>query len=308
LGEARELRQPDTRCAADAVQKNHGQPPRNFAGPVSTESAFFICGLFYCGDCCLPAVSIQGYRVNIGGGASPKSWTDTTGVFPTLATGTTNPNPPPAIFPPEPPGTPLGTHTARGVAGGWQLGCDYQVGGFVFGLEGRYDLAGMKANNLQPNGFLVDNSFVQTVGMFTGRIGYTVTPTVLVYGKAGGALVHDLYNVSLPPESMNFLAGTMGPPCPIATGSCIGLAPGSIIALAANTKVGVTAGAGLEWALYASNWTLFLEYDYMNFGTSQVPFASTVVPRLFFPLDIKQSVNMVLVGMNWRFWGGNRHY
>jgi outer membrane immunogenic protein len=101
----------------------------------------------------------------------------------------------------------------------------------------------------------------------------------------------------------------MGPPCPTPiAGVCNQIAPGSIIALAANTKVGWTAGAGLEWALYASNWTLFLEYDYMNFGTSQVPFASTVVPRLFFPLDIKQSVNMVLVGMNWRFWGGNRHY
>jgi outer membrane immunogenic protein len=125
--------------------------------------------------------------VNIGGGASPKSWTDTQGVFPTLSS------------PSEPPGTPLGTHTARGVAGGWQLGCDYQVGGFVFGLEGRYDLSGMKADNLQPNGFLLDRSFVQTVGMFTGRIGYTVTPTVLLYGKGGGALVHDLYNVSIPP-------------------------------------------------------------------------------------------------------------
>jgi len=177
--------------------------------------------------------------VNIGGGASPKSWTDTAGTFTPLATI------PPVTPPPYGPGTPLGTHTARGVAGGWQLGCEYQAGGFVFGLEGRYDLSGMKADDFQPNGAFLNRSFIQTVGMFTGRIGYTVTPTVLLYGKGGGALVHDLYNVSTPP--------------------------------------GVSLG-------------------------SQVPFASVLVPGKFFPLDIKQSVNMVLVGMNWRFWGGNHHY
>jgi outer membrane immunogenic protein len=241
--------------------------------------------------------------VNIGGGASPKSWTDTAGTFTPLATI------PPVTPPPYGPGTPLGTHTARGVAGGWQLGCEYQAGGFVFGLEGRYDLSGMKADDFQPNGAFLNRSFIQTVGMFTGRIGYTVTPTVLLYGKGGGALVHDLYNVSTPPGvSLGIVQPNTMTPCTPAPPGCLLLAPGTIIALAANTKVGWTAGAGLEWALYQSNWTLFLEYDYMNFGTSQVPFASVLVPGKFFPLDIKQSVNMVLVGMNWRFWGGNHHY
>jgi outer membrane immunogenic protein len=236
--------------------------------------------------------------VNIGGGASPKSWTDTDGTF----------------FPDEP-GAPLGTHTARGVAGGWQLGCDYQAGAFVFGLEGRYDLSGMKADNLQPNSIFLNNSFIQTVGMLTARVGYTVTPTVLLYGKAGGALVHDLYNVSTQPGVTQGLLSTppFFKPCSgnlggIFTPPCVGFEPGYIVALGANTKVGWTLGAGLEWALYYSNWSLFLEYDYMNFGTSQVPFALTITPGGFFPLDIKQSVNMVLVGMNWRFWGGNRHY
>ena len=53
VGEALELRRPDTRRAADAVQKNYRQRPRSFARPVRGESAFFISGLFYCGDCCL---------------------------------------------------------------------------------------------------------------------------------------------------------------------------------------------------------------------------------------------------------------
>jgi outer membrane immunogenic protein len=238
--------------------------------------------------------------VNIGGGAAPQSWTDINGVFPGDA-----------------PGTSLNGHTARGVAGGWQLGCDYQVGAWVFGLEGRYDLTGMKADNLQPNGLYLNNSFVQTLGMLTARVGYTATPTLLLYGKAGGALVHNLYDASIPSgNDLCLKAGTMIP-FPMTPGQPASCGPpavanlfqaGYIIALGAHTSNGWTAGAGLEWALYYSNWSLFLEYDYMSFGTSQTTFTSTLVPGLRFPLDIKQSVNIVLVGMNWRFWGGNRHY
>src|SRR5436305_15345399 len=65
--------------------------------------------------------------VNIGGGAAPKSRVDTVGTF-------------------APPGTSLGDMTARGVAGGGQLGCDYQAGSFVFGLQGLLDLSGMKGS------------------------------------------------------------------------------------------------------------------------------------------------------------------
>ena len=129
--------------------------------------------------------------VNMGGGAAPKSRVDTIGTF-------------------APPGTSLGDMTARGVAGGGQLGCDYQVGSFVFGLQGLLDLSGMKGSNVLPTTILVNNSFVQTFATVTGRIGYTVLPTLLVYAKAGGAFVHDLYNISTPDgEDVPFFAGTM---------------------------------------------------------------------------------------------------
>src|SRR5437879_2099948 len=129
--------------------------------------------------------------VNIGGGAAPKSRVDTVGTF-------------------APPGTSLGDMTARGVAGGGQLGCDYQAGSFVFGLQGLLDLSGMKGSDVLPTTILVNNSFVQTVGTLTGRIGYTVLPTLLLYAKAGGAFVHDLYNIAAPTgQAVPFFAGTM---------------------------------------------------------------------------------------------------
>jgi hypothetical protein len=40
--------------------------------------------------------------------------------------------------------------TARGVAGGSQLGCDYQLGPFVFGLQGLLDLSEMKGSDVLP--------------------------------------------------------------------------------------------------------------------------------------------------------------
>jgi outer membrane immunogenic protein len=221
-----------------------------------------------------PLYSWTGCRigVNIGGGASPKSFTDTTG-----------------RIPPSVPGASLGTHTARGVAGGGQIGCDYQAGAFVFGIQGLYNLSGMKANNLQPNGIFLNDTFIQSIATLTGRVGYTVTPTALLYAKAGGAWVHDLYNVSTP----------------------IGETEDTILALGAKTTEGWTVGAGFEWAIFASDWSAFVEYDYMDFGTSQVTFLPALpplVPGPAFPLGIRQSINMVLFGINYRFFGGGPRF
>jgi outer membrane immunogenic protein len=212
--------------------------------------------------------------VNIGGGAASQSWVDVAG---TLV---------------PPPGTSLGNHTARGAVGGGQIGCDYQTGPLVFGIQGLYDLSGMKANNFEPNLFLVDNSFVQTVATITGRVGYAVAPTMLLYAKAGGAWVHDLYNVSTP-------SGVTVPILPTLL-----LPPATIIALGNKTTGGWTVGAGFEWAFFGGDWSAFLEYDYMDFGTSRVTFLSALFPGPAFPVDIRQKVNMVLFGINYRFYGG----
>jgi outer membrane immunogenic protein len=223
--------------------------------------------------------------VNIGGGASPHTFVDTAGTFAAV-------------------GASLGDHTSRGVVGGGQLGCDYQVGSLVFGLRGLYDLSGMKASNAQPNVLFWNYSFVQSVAMLTGRVGYTVTPTLLVYANAGGAWAHDLYNVSTPPgTAVPIFAGTMI----VAPGPGPGvilLAPGTIVALGSRTLGGWTLGAGLEWAFFGGNWSAFLEYDYVHLGSSQVTYTSAVAAGRTFPIDIGQQVHTVLFGINYRFWGG----
>ena len=239
--------------------------------------------------------------VNMGGGAAPKSRVDTIGTF-------------------APPGTSLGDMTARGVAGGGQLGCDYQVGSFVFGLQGLLDLSGMKGSNVLPTTIFVNNSFVQTFATVTGRIGYTVLPTLLVYAKAGGAFVHDLYNIATPDgEDVPFLAGTMtvapstavfNPTVAangivIAPGGPAALVPaGTPVALGSKSTIGWTAGFGAEWAFAHAPVSLSLEYSFMHFGSTQVPFLSAIVPGLVFPIDISQSIHTVLFGINYHFVGG----
>jgi outer membrane immunogenic protein len=263
-----------------------------------------------------PVYSWTGCRIgaNIGGGSAPTSWSDPFGSIPNDGG----------------PGY-LGDHTASGVIGGGQLGCDYQVGRFVFGLQGVYDLTGMKASNIEPlpvkhklpgvvgvinpatglsvpqtvNGTalfsLINETFIQSTANLTARIGYTVQPSLLLYAKAGIAWNHNLYNGSTSSQSI----GGVGPNPFGGPSVTVFTVPGSfIVALGSDSRFGPLFGTGLEWAVFGTDVSLFLEYDYLHFGTNQVTLLSTLTPGKTFPIDITQNVNMVLFGINYRFYGG----
>ena len=249
-----------------------------------------------------PVYSWTGCRlgVNIGGGSARTTWNDP---FGTLVGG--------PVY--------LGDHTASGVIGGGQLGCDYQVGRFVFGIQGLYDLTGMKASNIEgqpaiitvpatitgPGGSfaiaLINQTFIQSTANVTARIGYAVQPNVLLYAKAGVARNHNLYNISTPSlqvrsrETLTVIAGVNQP--------VFTLPPSFIVALGNDSRVGPLIGTGFEWAVFGTDVSLFLEYDYMHFGTKRVTLLGSLTPQIF-PLDITQNVNMVLFGINYRFFGG----
>ena len=67
------------------------------------------------------------------------------------------------------------------------------------------------------------------------------------------------------------------------------------------TPSGWTAGLGLEWAFFGGNFTAFAEYDYASFGTTRVNYTAVAAPGFTFPLDVRQSVNLFLFGINYRF-------
>jgi len=167
----------------------------------------------------------------------------------------------------------LGSHTASGIVGGGQIGCDFQSGNWVFGLQGMFDGADMSATHLALGDFFTTR--IPWFGTATGRIGYAVAPSFLLYVKGGAAFVRD-------EETKTDLV--------------TGLVEGT----ADVTRTGWTVGGGGEYRFW-SNWSVFAEFDYMDFGTRRTILS---VPEPPFPLDIRQHMAVALAGLNYRFnWG-----
>jgi len=108
-------------------------------------------------------------------------------------------------------------------------------------------------------------------------------PTTLAYVKGGAAWVRD--NLTFMP-AVNPLC-TVAAPCP-STGF---------------TNSGCTIVGGFEH-MFAPHWSVFVEYDYLGFGTKTSTF--TVQPGnpgagTTFPINTTQNVQMGLVGLNFRF-------
>src|SRR6516165_5498029 len=87
----------------------------------------------------------------------------------------------------------FGGSTGSGVLGGAQLGCNYQVGAWVFGIQADYDWTNANsntANTIIPTFFpgivgLSDSTTHNSLGSVTGRVGYS-WDRLLGYVKAGG--------------------------------------------------------------------------------------------------------------------------
>jgi outer membrane immunogenic protein len=169
----------------------------------------------------------------------------------------------------------FGSHDANGWLGGAQLGCNYQVGGWVFGIQGDYawtDASGSGPDAL--NGILLPGSTigskVKGLSSVTGRVGYA-WDRFLGYVKGGGAWEQDEYSWT---------------------------APGFTIGSVSQTRSGWTVGVGGEYA-FTNNFTGFIEYDYYGFGTKSATFSSQF--GLWDVADIKENKSVVKIGLNWKF-------
>ena len=101
------------------------------------------------------------------------------------------------------PGSPIfgissGSNNASGAIGGVQVGCNYQVGAWVFGIQGDYDWS--NANTTRTGPFVALPTFgtydkLKSLASVTGRVGYAFD-RFLGYVKAGGAWERENYGVS----------------------------------------------------------------------------------------------------------------
>jgi outer membrane immunogenic protein len=120
----------------------------------------------------------------------------------------------------------------------------------------------------------------------TGRLGYTVAPSVLAYVKGGAAWANG-------------------------GGAAVAPALGGLVGESAGfTMTGYTVGGGLEW-MFAPGWSVFGEYNYMDFGTKTKDFLSTGLLPGFGPAGavadtntMRLTVQTATVGVNYKFnWG-----
>jgi outer membrane immunogenic protein len=172
---------------------------------------------------------------------------------------------------------PEGCHNPNGGVAGGQIGYRWQAASWVFGLEAQGDWARLTGSNVSAIPGLVDNTRVDTFGLFTGQVGYAFN-NWLLYVKGGAAVVSDKYNHT-------------------------SILTGLLIDSTSETRWGGVAGAGIEYG-FLPNWSVALEYDHLFMGTRTLGF--TNVNGAILNTDrIKQDVDLLTARVNYRFdWGG----
>ena len=197
-------------------------------------------------------------------------------------------------------GTGGGRDMNGGLFGG-QIGYNWQMSNWVFGIETDAQWTGQKGDTTIlcpvagcfPTAVAAGTGVGATLtdklewfGTFRGRVGVAVVPSVLLYatgGAAYGSLKTDLG-----------LAGFTAAGVPVA-------AAGS----ASSTKFGWTVGGGIE-TMFAGNWSAKLEYLYMDLGSIS---NSVVLPTAGgFPLGANVTTrvtdNIFRAGINYHFSAG----
>jgi outer membrane immunogenic protein len=172
-----------------------------------------------------------------------------------------------------------------GVVGGAQAGYNWQCGCFVYGIEADFSGSGMSGSQTVapiPNVGFGSSAMYEKInwyGTLRPRLGYTVTPTVLIYAT-GGLAYGDV--------------------------SCSGNVIGSTTALQypvsfSTEKVGWALGGGVEYA-FCRNWTFKAEYMYMDLGSESAVANATVSASP--PMEAyswQTTANIFQIGMNYKF-------
>jgi outer membrane immunogenic protein len=216
----------------------------------------------------------------------------------------------------------------NGVIGGGQIGYNWQKSNWVFGLEADIQGSGQKGNGnaVCPGGVLTpraavtstcapghigdttpfdvaafpvtDNSSqkLEWFGTVRGRVGPTITPTILAY--VTGGLAYGQVSTTSTVSSTNIF-GANGT-------NTFTLVPVTGSFSNSSTRVGWTVGGGIE-GVVSGNWTARIEYLYIDLGTVSGSFVTPIVaPSGAFVTSRYSSHitdNILRVGVNYK-WGG----
>jgi outer membrane immunogenic protein len=167
------------------------------------------------------------------------------------------------------------TLNQRGVVGGGQIGYNYQInkniligaeadfqGSSVQGGGTSYGFASATSpvNNVThfQDGLVYSGAGINWIGTVRARVGYLVTPSILLFGTGGFAYGNTWANVN----SWGYHWHPFNPSVP------------SDIVFPSyqstnNVSVGWTAGGGAEW-MFLQNWSAKVEAIYYNLGSQNV--------------------------------------
>jgi outer membrane immunogenic protein len=173
--------------------------------------------------------------------------------------------------------TTAGSHTVGSWLLGGQVGFNYQVGRWVWGVEAQASWTNLEGSN--PSLFvpiLTDHSKTTSDGTIAARLGVAMNrdQTGLLYVKGGGAWATD-----------RFWTSTAAIP---------------VVQSLNNTRWGWMVGVGVEYAFLA-NWSVKLEYDHMDFGQRREELACVAGCFQGFDYDVRQTIDLVKLGLNYRF-------
>jgi outer membrane immunogenic protein len=199
----------------------------------------------------------------------------------------------------------------NGVIGGAQVGYNWQITNYLFGIEADFQGSGQNGTNTSASAFFLPIAFfggastpssttvanttkLEWFGTARGRVGYVVD-NWLVYATGGLAYADIKVSGVVNPATIVALA----PNVPFTVGDSA-------------TKTGWVVGAGVESAL-STNWSWKIEYLYMDFGnvtaTGTVPAQGCLGNALAcnptsagssrFNTEFTDSI--VRVGLNYRF-------
>ena len=85
--------------------------------------------------------------------------------------------------------------TANGLIYGGQVGFNYQLGSWVFGIEGEFSFGDVKSSQ-SVLGIATGEIKLDRIYTVAGRVGYAFDRT-MIYGKFGGAWTQEEYNFTL---------------------------------------------------------------------------------------------------------------
>jgi outer membrane immunogenic protein len=181
-----------------------------------------------------------------------------------------------------------------GPVGGVQAGYNWQTGPFVLGIETDIQAASI-AKNETFTSVIGTTSWITSAGQqlnflgtVRGRLGYTITPALLVYGSGGFA-----YGGAEVSSSVTTTINLANPPsCP---GFCGNLTSSS-------TLTGWAAGGGLEYMI-TPNWLARFDYLYYDLGTLSQSYGDNLgrSPGSFVSTSTNFKGSIARIGASYKF-------